>query len=199
MAEPCGTLVIMVKAPMAGRVKTRLARAVGPIEALRFTRAATARLIRRVGRDPRWRTVLAVTPDRAAGARFWPDDVARREQGGGDLGARMQRMADKTPRGPVVIVGSDIPAISRAHVAAAFRALKSHEVVFGPAEDGGYWLVGLRRRPRAQSIFGGVRWSSRHALADTLSNVRGETAFLERLSDVDDERGFRAWRRGGLS
>jgi rSAM/selenodomain-associated transferase 1 len=198
MAEPRGTLVIMAKAPVAGSVKTRLARAVGPIEALRFYRAATARLIRRVGRDRRWRTVLAATPDHMAGAPFWPGDLERRAQGGGDLGARMQRMVDFAPAGPVVIVGSDIPAIARAHVAAAFRALKSHEVVFGPAEDGGYWLVGLRRPPRAQSIFGDVRWSSRHALADTLANVRGRPAFLERLSDVDDEAAFRAWRRKAL-
>lgn len=197
MAEmrPRGTLYIMAKAPVAGAVKTRLARAIGAIEALRFYRAATSRLLQRVGFDPRWRTVLAVTPDTKRRAQCWPSDVMRVAQGRGDLGRRMQRLLDTAPRGPVVIVGSDIPGIRRRHIAQAFTVLGAHEVVFGPADDGGYWLVGARRRPRTPRLFAGVRWSSEHALSDTALNAKGEIGWLETLPDVDEERDWLAWRR----
>ncbi|GJD48067.1 Phosphoenolpyruvate guanylyltransferase [Methylobacterium crusticola] len=190
------TLVVMVRAPVAGRVKTRLARTIGPVEAVRFARSVTAGLLRRVGRDPRWRTILAVAPDRAAEAGFWPRWVARRPQGGGDLGARMQRLVADGPPGPVVIVGSDIPGIRAADIAAAFRVLGRREAAFGPAEDGGYWLVGARRRPRRPDFFRDVRWSSPHALADTLRNLAAPAGFVRSRADVDDEAGWRRWRRG---
>ncbi|GBD48159.1 TIGR04282 family arsenosugar biosynthesis glycosyltransferase [Methylopila sp. Yamaguchi] len=198
MAEPRArpTLFVMVKAPVAGRVKTRLARTIGAPEAVRFYRTATAALLRRVGRDPRWRTVLAVAPDVAAATWFWPADIARVGQGSGDLGARMQRLLDLNRGAPTVIVGSDIPGVRRRHVAQAFRALGTHEIVFGPADDGGYWLVGARGRPRVPKLFGNVRWSTEHALADTRANAGASVGFLGRLSDVDDETNWRAWRRG---
>lgn len=185
----------MVKAPVAGGVKTRLARRVGAVEALRFYRTATGGLLRRVGRDRRWRTILAVAPDRALSAPFWPAALARVPQGRGDLGARMQRVLDRAGRGPVLIVGSDIPDVTAVHVAQAFERLRRHDVVFGPAHDGGYWLVGARRRPRVPKLFEAVRWSSEHALADTLRNVEGSFALLEELADVDTEADWRRWRR----
>ncbi|WP_407529051.1 TIGR04282 family arsenosugar biosynthesis glycosyltransferase [Methylobacterium oryzisoli] len=190
------TLVVMVKAPRPGRVKTRLAAQVGPTEALRFTRAATAALLRRLGRDPRWRLVLAVAPDHLAQAGFWPPGIPRLPQGPGDLGARMQRLFDRAT-GPVVIVGSDIPGIRPGHVARAVRLLGRAEAVLGPAEDGGYWLVGARRRPRVPRPFAGVRWSGPHALADTLNNLSGPAAFADRLEDVDTLEAWRRWRRAG--
>ena len=86
-----------------------------------------------------------------------------------------------------MIVGTDVPGIRPAHIAEAFRLLGRHDAVFGPATDGGYWLVGLRRRPRVLRPFANVRWSSPHALADTLANLEGRTvAFVATLSDVDE-------------
>ena len=158
----------MVKAPVAGRVKTRIAAELGVAAAVRFARHSLASLLRRVGADGRWSTTLAVTPDIAAASRLWPRGVPRVSQGGGDLGARMQRLFERTPPGPLVLIGTDIPGITRAHIAAAFRLLGRHDAVFGPATDGGYWLVGVRRRPRVLRPFRGVRWSTQHALADTL-------------------------------
>jgi glycosyltransferase A (GT-A) superfamily protein (DUF2064 family) len=107
----------------------------------------------------------------------------------------MARPIAELPPGPVVIVGSDIPEIERDHVAAAFRALGEHDAVFGPARDGGYWLVGLRRRPSRAHPFGrGVRWSSAHALADTLACLGGRRhCLLERLSDIDTAADYSAW------
>ena len=100
----------------------------------------------------------------------------------------MQRILDRAPPGPVVIIGTDIPGIRRAHIAEAFRVLGRRAHVFGPATDGGYWLVGSRRRPHTpQGLFTRVRWSSEHALADTLANLDGRSVgFVATLSDVDD-------------
>jgi hypothetical protein len=79
------------------------------------------------------------------------------------------------------------------HVAAAFRALGRVPLVFGPAADGGYWLVGARRRPAPpRGLFDGVCWSTCHALADTLANAGGRRAvLLETLEDVDDAEAYR--------
>ncbi len=99
----------------------------------------------------------------------------------------MASIARRLPPGPVIIVGCDIPDITAAHIAKAFRALGRHDAVFGPATDGGYWLVGLRRRPCFTDPFGKVRWSTPHALGDTLANLAGRSvATIETLSDVDD-------------
>ena len=188
-------LVIFLRAPRLG-VKSRLAAGIGTLAALRFYRETSARLLRVLARDRRWRCHAAVTPDRAYfGA--WPAGVARRGQGGGDLGRRMARVFRHMPPGPVLIVGSDIPAIAPAHIEAGFRALGTSDAVFGPAADGGYWLVGFSRRPRLPpGLFARVRWSSAHALADTLEGLpRGmRVAMLEMLEDVDDAESWRRWR-----
>jgi uncharacterized protein len=158
---PARHLVIFAKAPRLGTVKRRLAAGIGAVAALRFHRANTDALLRRLGTDPRWRCWLAITPDRFAdGPRFWRHPAPRLRQGAGDLGARMERPLRVLPPGPVLIVGSDIPGIGPAHVAGAFRMLETRDFVFGPAPDGGYWLVGARgrRRPR---LFRDVRSPTR--------------------------------------
>lgn len=179
-------LVVMVKAPRCGLVKTRLARTVGVVTATAFYRRTTSVTLARIGRDRRWRTLLAVAPDADAAGPFWPRHLQRKAQGGGDLGHRMQRLFDVLPPGPVVIVGSDVPGIHPGHVAAAFRAIGSHDAVFGPAADGGYWLIGLRRRPRVPRAFRGVRWSHEQTLADNVAALAGlRIAKIVTLADVD--------------
>lgn len=177
-------LIIFAKAPRLGAGKTRLARGVGAVEALRFQRVMLAQTIRRLASDRRWTTWLAVTPDRSGP---WPRGIAVIGQGKGDLGARMARAARRLPPGPALIVGADIPGVSRDDIARAFHLLGDHDAVFGPAADGGYWAVGLRRRPCFFDPFGNVRWSSPRALADTLANLSGRSVgFLPVLEDVDD-------------
>jgi uncharacterized protein len=194
---PARHLVVFLRAPRLGRVKSRLAAGIGALAALRFYRLATAQLLRRVARNRRWRSHVWITPDRAARRPPWRAAAKWRGQGGGDLGRRMARVFRTLPPGPAVIIGSDIPAIRPAHIAAAFRALGRHEAVFGPATDGGYWLVGLRRRPRVpRRLFEGVRWSSEHALADTRAGLPREmsVALLEVLEDVDDAGAYARWQ-----
>ncbi len=181
------TLVIMVKEPHPGRVKTRLGRDIGMVGAAWWFRHQTRALIRRL-RDPRWQIILAVSPDREGlTSRIWPMDLPRAAQGRGDLGDRMGRMLRGMPKGPVCLIGADIPGISRGHIARAFAALGGSQMVFGPAPDGGYWLVGAQRYSALPSgLFREVRWSTEHALADTLASVPGcRVALLDQLRDVD--------------
>ncbi len=190
----------MARAPELGRVKRRLAADIGPVAALAFYRSASAAAVRRLSGDPRWRTELRVTPDRfARPGGPWPPGPDRRPQGGGDLGARMDRAVRAQPPGPVVVVGTDIPDVRPVHVARAFRLLGDHDAVFGPAADGGYWLVGLRRRPATPAIFEGVRWSHPATLADTLANLPpgARVAFLDTLEDIDDGAAYRRWEDRG--
>ena len=188
------TLVILARAPRLGAVKRRLAAGIGRMAALRFHRLTMAALVRRMARDPRWRTVLAVTPE----SYRWPRGVPRISQGGGDLGARMARVIEALPPGPVLLVGSDIPDIAPRHIDAAFRALAAHDAVFGPATDGGYWLVGVRDRALLRGLFRGVRWGGEHALADTLANLPAgrSHALAAELTDVDDRE---TWARVNTS
>lgn len=177
----------MVKQPVGGRVKTRLARQAGLTRAVNFYRHGTAAVLARVGRDPRWQTILAVSPDAAVGSAAWPSHLARIKQGRGDLGRRMQGVLDRLPPGPVIIVGSDSPGITAALVAAAFRLLGDHDVVFGPASDGGFWLVGCKRRPCVPQAFCNVRWSTADTLADSRANLAHlSVANAALLDDVDD-------------
>jgi rSAM/selenodomain-associated transferase 1 len=190
-------LVLFVRVPALGHGKRRLARGIGDVAALGFERLMIARLLRRLGNDRRWQLRIALTPHHACrAARQWRRGIEIVPQGGGDLGRRMRRAIAATPPGPVVLIGSDIPAIEPGHIAAAFRRLGTHDLVFGPAVDGGFWLVGARRRPRLPMLFARVRWSTSHALADTLAGLpRGVTiGFVDTLEDIDDGDGWRRLR-----
>ncbi|MGH1423917.1 MAG: TIGR04282 family arsenosugar biosynthesis glycosyltransferase [Pseudooceanicola sp.] len=179
-------LIVLVKEPRAGRAKTRLGRDIGMTAAAWWMRHQIRRLLRDL-RDPRWTITLCVAPDRATMSRTWPGDLARYPQGGGDLGTRMIRALRDAPAGPVCLIGADIPHLTPVHIARAFRAIGPADVVFGPATDGGYWLVGLRHGGQVPAgIFDNVRWSSQHTLADTLANLRDHSvALTDQMSDVD--------------
>ncbi len=179
-----GTLIVMVKEPVAGRVKTRLGRDIGMVAAAWWFRHQTRRLLRSL-EDPRWTLVLAVSPDTALVSRFWPGHLARMPQGRGDLGVRMARAIDGIP-GPVLLIGGDIPGVTRAHIAGAFRALGSAASVVGPASDGGFWLIGLRNGTRRYpGLFHGVTWSSPTTLVETLPTRPAPVAIAATLGDID--------------
>ncbi|GAA6208893.1 TIGR04282 family arsenosugar biosynthesis glycosyltransferase [Cognatishimia sp. WU-CL00825] len=180
-------LVVMVKEPLPGRVKTRLGRDMGMTGSAWWFRHQVAGLLRRI-ESPKWETILAVAPD-AEGmqSRVWPAHLPRVAQGGGNLGDRMARIFRSAAPGPVCIIGADIPGINQQCINLAFQWLGNHDAVFGPAPDGGYWLVGMKRigaiSPR---LFDGVRWSSEFALADSMATMTGlRIAKTTVLRDVD--------------
>jgi rSAM/selenodomain-associated transferase 1 len=180
-------LVMMVKVPTAGRVKTRLARGIGTVPATGFYRHAVAGLAGRLVNQRRWTLVLAVAPSAELFTSALPPVGMRVGQPVGDLGQRMQALFDTLPNGPVLIIGSDVPGISQSAIARAFHMLEGADAVIGPSPDGGYWTIGLRRRPSRLCPFAHVRWSTDQALAGTLRNLAGRrVAFAPAMHDIDE-------------
>jgi uncharacterized protein len=187
---PRPLVIVFARAPRYGAVKTRLAAEIGAAEALRFYRQQLAMSARRLRDDARWETVFCVTPDTALGPG-WP--LRAIAQGHGDLGGRMVRALRAAGARPSVVVGSDIPALNRGHIATAFTALRRGPVVLGPARDGGYWLIGARYGAQlAPNVLDGVRWSSAHALSDTGARLPQAIVLDTMLDDVDDGAAYRA-------
>ena len=184
--RPRDTVVIFTRLPRLGTVKTRIARTLGAVRARTLHRRLVLRTLHRLARDRRWRTVLAVTPERG-GWREWPRTVPRMGQGLGDLGRRMGQCLRATAALRTILVGTDIPDISASAVARGFKALGRARFVFGPAPDGGYWLIGWRRLAAwPRRALTKVRWSSSHALADSQQSLGGaRVALVDLLADVD--------------
>lgn len=179
---------IFARAPRYGAVKTRLARDIGPAETLRFYRNTLNDVTRRLASSGRLDVVLAVTPDHtAAEGSYWPQGLARVAQGRGDLGARMIRVLKCAGQRPALVIGSDIPDASPALALEAARILGTRRHVLGPTQDGGYWLIGTRH-PAMLSLhqLEDVRWSTPHALADTVTRLGDVGLLPQTLMDVDD-------------
>lgn len=181
------TIVIFARAPELGAVKTRLAKSVGNEQALALYEAFledTCALTQGLGA----RRVLAV-----AGAVDHPriehlaksQRLAVEEQGDGDLGVRMARaIAAHVGMGPVVLIGSDSPTLPRAHLHRALDELMANDVVLGPSDDGGYYLIGARLP--VPELFSDVRWSTPAVLATTLGRLGTRShALLPAWHDVD--------------
>jgi rSAM/selenodomain-associated transferase 1 len=187
-------VVLFVRAPQLGAGKRRLAREIGDVATVRFERLMIALLLRRLAADRRWQLRIVVTPDKMLHrARHWRRGIPAMGQGGGDLGVRMRRALSACRSGPAVLVGGDIPALRARHVAAALRQLGGHDLVFGPAEDGGFWLVGARHPRHLPPLFERVRWSGPYALADALAGLprRFRIGLADRLDDIDDGEAYR--------
>lgn len=190
-AEPRSVLVF-AKPPVPGKAKTRLAADVGDDEAVRIYRALGRAVVDAVRGGP-WKVVAWVDPctdDALERVRAWfePEGLIFRLQEGGTLGERMANaLADALiDRGMACVVGTDIPGIDRATIAEVFRRLGTADVVIGPATDGGYYLIGMRRVEPA--LFQGIEWSTSSVLASTLASADAlglSVSLLEPLSDVD--------------
>ncbi|NKB22282.1 MAG: DUF2064 domain-containing protein [Alphaproteobacteria bacterium] len=189
-------LIMFARAPYLGTVKKRLAAGIGPVAARAFYIKTTTNVLDTVSANAPWQTVMSVTPDAsAAQGRFWPPGVTQLPQGFGDLGERMERALLQFADRPVAIIGSDIPAVTHAHIKTAFVALGHSDLVLGPSPDGGYWLVGARVGSLARGLFKNVRWSSEHTLDDTLANVGNKrVALIDELDDIDNAVDLARWR-----
>lgn len=192
----------MAKAPRLGHGKSRLATAIGRVQAHRINRFLH-RTTLRAAIDPRWETVLAVSPDAALTAALpglWPapGNVRRIPQGRGDLGARLSRRFSRERR-PVAVIGADVPELTPAHIWAGFTALRRRAFAIGPAVDGGFWLFAARHPRRAAHAFEGVRWSSPHARADLLARLSAPAAVIATLPDIDTLADWRAFQTGKRS
>lgn len=196
---PRRALVVMARAPEEGRVKTRIARTTGPARALAIYRELAETVMRGLWSLERCEVVVAITPDSGGGALApWLGPGWSVEgQGEGDLGDRMERaIARRFADGAnqVVLIGTDTPEADAAVVLAAYDALRSHDVVVGPATDGGYYLIGVRR-PEPE-LFRDVPWSTDQTCAATLERAKARglaVALVEPLDDIDTEADWEQW------
>ena len=184
------TLAVFVKAPREGKVKTRLARDLGTREATRIYRSMGRKVVERVRAGPYRTVVYFDPPDAADQVRSWLDAAALelRPQPAGDLGERLAHAAHESlaESERVAIVGTDSPDLGPEGVEAAFRLLDEVDVVFGPAFDGGYYLIALRRY--VPEVFQGIPWSTDRVLAASEARARAaglRTGRLGPLRDVD--------------
>lgn len=197
-------VAVFAKAPVAGAVKTRLAGVLGSegaveLHAALVRRALSTAAASRVGPVELW---CAPDQHHAFFTRCASDyGVELHAQRGADLGARMARTFERAHaagRG-LLLIGSDCPALTPQHLHAAATALASNDAVFGPAEDGGYVLVGLSQ-PVAR-LFDGIEWGGPAVMAATRERLREAGARwheLPPLWDVDRPDDYARLQREGL-
>ncbi len=188
-------LIIFAKAPLMGKAKTRLAADVGKVHAQRIYRQMCGKVFRECS-DPRWQSILYATPNHKIHQNFgglWPNHMQKIAQNGGGLTERLERIF--TYKGPMIAIGTDSPQVRSRDIALGFKALKSCSAVFGPASDGGFWLIGLNG-PAPRGIFDNVRWSHPDTLADMQANIKGPIAQIRTLTDVDDGAALIAVKAG---
>jgi len=188
---PKPALVVFVKAPVPGFVKTRLQPQLTPEQSAALCRAMVEDLTRDLSTDERWNTVLFYSPPDAADvlADSFGRDLPSRAQAPGNLGDRMLdafTWAADAGYPSAVVIGSDAPTVGPRDVAEALARLEDHDVVLGPSEDGGYYLVAMKE-PLPQ-VFEGMEWSTPSVLRETLSRIDDaglSVALLDEKADVD--------------
>ena len=187
-------LLVLTKFPTPGRAKTRFIPLLGPAGAADLSRRLSEHTVAiarawRAGDPGRSFSVHITGADPAACRRWLGDDFTCKLQGDGDLGARMDRAltgALAAGAARTVLVGCDCPHNDVANLERAFAQLVDHDLVLGPATDGGYYLIGTTC-PRP-TLFQGLAWGTSEVLAGTLSRAVRQglrTATLATLSDVD--------------
>jgi rSAM/selenodomain-associated transferase 2/rSAM/selenodomain-associated transferase 1 len=192
----------MLKYPQPGAVKTRLVPALGEERACELYRALVRHTLKEVERLAARERVsvqirVAGAPDFETARRWLGAKLAFAPQGDGDLGQRMERAVDEAfeeGAPAAVVIGADCPELAAVHLAAALRALERKDVVVGPAADGGYYLLGMRRF--LPDLFHGIEWSSARVLDQTvaiLHQARVEYDLLETLHDVDCAEDLPYW------
>lgn len=189
-------LIVFLKHPTPGRVKTRLAAALGAEDAAAVYRAMAEELMRRT-RSDRLRRLAFHAPEAARDAmEAWLPGEEWRVQSGRDLGERMHRAFEAAfglGARRVAIVGTDLPWLGEADVLEATGALERADVVVGPARDGGYYLLALRRP--VPELFERVAWSTDAVLATTLERARSLGLAVHRLAlrnDIDTPEDLQA-------
>ena len=178
------TICIFAKPPHPGETKTRLVPAIGADNAARVAQALLDDVIEVALRVPRANVVLSVTRRFALPGRslpMWP-------QPEGDLGARIEHTLRRAllESTCAIAVGADTPGLTPAMLDDAIRQLDSCDAVLGPAHDGGYYLLGLRRCP--QALFQNIRWSHKATLDDTIARFQQlgvQHSLLPKWFDLD--------------
>lgn len=180
-------VALFTRWPEAGKAKTRLIPVLGPQGAADLHRRLTERTVAVVQAAG---LALEIRSTGAEPAQFrdWLGIHTIIDQGEGDLGERLARTAQTLP---VLLLGADIPGLLPQHLLAAAAALATAPAVIGPAQDGGYWLLGLSAP--APQLFTGIDWGTGAVLAATLARLPADTPRLVTLSDLDTPEDLVRW------
>ena len=205
MSATCNRqLIVMARWPAPGRCKRRLAQELGAARAAQIQARLTVHTLaaaREARQGHGLELVLAVEGLGSRAARRWGQAHGADRtvlQGRGALGLRMQRQFQRAARegaSQMVLIGSDLPQLEASDLSAAFTVLGQRRGVLGPALDGGYWLIGLRR-PEPE-LLAGIDWGSALVLEQTVAAMarRGlEPGLLSRRGDLDWARDLLPWR-----
>lgn len=201
-------LIVFTRFPKPGTTKTRLTPALGEQGAAALQRQMTEHVIATVAKISN-RPGLTIEVRHEGGntglMQAWlGSQFAYRLQGAGDLGRRMARAFDEAFQDATetaVVVGSDIPGISADIIQQAFEGLQKNDLVLGPARDGGYYLIGMKRAVSVEAIprlFRGIKWGTDEVLSQTLQTAKTlglSFVMLESLADVDRPEDLHIWQK----
>jgi rSAM/selenodomain-associated transferase 1 len=183
--------VLFARYPAAGACKTRLIPALGPEGAAALHRRLTERTVAIMQQSGCPVTVAFTGANQREFETWLGNDIMLTMQVEGDLTAKLLACLDPAP---VIFFGADTPDLQHHHMASAIAALQTHDVVIGPAEDGGYYLIGMRQP--LPELFIDMPWSTEQVLPETLARLMRvgiEPLLLETLSDCDRPEDLARW------
>jgi rSAM/selenodomain-associated transferase 1 len=194
--------LLFVRAPELGRVKTRLERGLGGATVLRLYQCFVQDIIETLGTGGYHLTVYFTPSHRGSAVRAWlGDTLPTRAQAGNTLGDRMRNaFSDVFARGveQAVLLGSDLPDIDMRIIDTSFEFLRKTDGVVGPAEDGGYYLIGLRKDRFNGDLFSGIDWGTASVFRQTMGQFRAaglSAHILPTRRDIDTHDDLAAFYR----
>ncbi|MEM8505203.1 MAG: TIGR04282 family arsenosugar biosynthesis glycosyltransferase [Cyanobacteria bacterium P01_D01_bin.1] len=217
--SPSCRLLLFLRYPQPGRTKTRLIPALGAAGAAQLQRQMAEYLLAKIS-HPDWETQIHFSGTSLQEMQAWlGPHRSYRSQVKGDLGERLwsgfrSAFAEGDAQSPnqsptqVIAIGADCPDLSVRHIHRAFEQLDHHDLVIGPAKDGGYYLIGLRQSAKQtaeqstptaqQALFKNISWSTAAVLQQTIDKAQTlglSMSQLEMLSDVDRPQDLPIWYR----
>lgn len=189
MASPLPTVALFARYPQAGKAKTRLIPELGAEGAAHLHRRLVEQTLATIRASGLPFAVHFTGAAQSAFVAWLGSDVRLVPQGEGDLGARLARVAP-----PAILLGADVPDLTAQHLEEAARALVEHEVVIGPASDGGYYLLGFARR--LPFLFAEMDWGTSAVRRETLRRLaarRIDWLALDELPDCDRPEDLTLW------
>jgi hypothetical protein len=192
------SLLIFAKTPEPGQVKTRIAQTVGPEKAAEIYAEMLDHILGETAAEGQWERILFITPE-SDEDYFHRRGLKTRRQKGNGIGERIANaLIDSASQGngKIVLIGSDIPELTSADIAAAFEMLASFPAVIGPSADGGFYLFGLAAQyvPQAAEVLQQpIRWSTPEVLAEVERQCRAHRLRLGYLPVKNDIDTYEDW------
>ncbi len=190
-------LIMMVTAPEPLKMKSRLVAQMGGTRAVEVYSEIVTTLCAELAEGGDWQFGLSVVPERARHHELF-DNYSSSAQGGGDRGRKLADIFLNIAPGPTIVIGSQCPSITRDDIRDGFNALATHDVVFGPTVQGGFWGVGMNRDPVPLDPFRNVNWKTEDVLKPVMKNLRADRKIklLRELTDITTEREWNAYKEG---